>query len=181
MLKISGESSTASASETSSEQRGAFPQVSGCSTLEEFLQKLQRGHRSLPHMHAHTPCHRQRKWAQAIYSKKMNQIVISHFCFLWITKCSQLFPGLLSWGRKDEEREGGREEIPASVATGPECFKTGAAYKLFSLSGNNLCNCWWPWLPTQGPKKGEPARENVPPPPTEALGMLCSTLSSLMR
>lgn len=41
-------------------------------------------------------------------------------------------------GRKD----GGREEIPASVAMGRECFKIGAAYKLFSLSGNNLCNCW---------------------------------------
>lgn len=43
-----------------------------------------------------------------------------------------------SRGRKDE----GREEIPASVAIGRECFKTGAAYKLFSLSENILCNCW---------------------------------------
>lgn len=46
-------------------------------------------------MHTHTP-HRQRKWAQALYSRKMHQIVISHFCFLWITKRSQLFPGLPS-------------------------------------------------------------------------------------
>lgn len=58
-------------------------------------------------------------------------------------------------------REGGREEIPGAVATGQECFKTGAAYKLFSLSGNNLCNCWLPWLPTQGPEKGEDEGEHA--------------------
>lgn len=104
-----------------------------CLPLEQFLQKPQRVGTGGSHA-----LHHQRPWAQAIYSRKMNQIVISHFCFLWITKRSQLFPGLPSGGRKDE----GREEIPASVAMGRECFKIGAAYKLFSLSGNNLCNCW---------------------------------------
>lgn len=59
-----------------------------CKSCRERVQRL-------THTHTHTP-HRQRKWAQALYSRKMHQIVISHFCFLWITKRSQLFPGLPS-------------------------------------------------------------------------------------
>lgn len=74
-----------------------------------FSQKLQReGTEAHIHAHAHA-LHHQRKWARAIYLRKMNQVVISHFCFLWITKRSQLFPGLPSLGRKDGGREGGRK------------------------------------------------------------------------
>ena len=43
-------------------------------------------------------------------------------------------------GRQEEEREGGRKSQPLSQQ-GKSVFKTGTAYKLFSLSANNLCNC----------------------------------------
>ena len=49
----------------------------------------------------------------------MNQIVIFHFCFLWIDKHSQLFPGLLGRrgggvlvvGRMKRGREGGNPSL----------------------------------------------------------------------
>lgn len=55
------------------------------------------------------------------------------------------------WG-EEGWREGGN---PSLCRNGRECFKTVDTYELFSLSGKHLCNCWWPWLPTQGPEKGE--------------------------
>lgn len=58
LFKISCESSTPTASETSSEQRGAFPRIEGASALlwDRFLQKLQReGTEAHTHAHSHIP------------------------------------------------------------------------------------------------------------------------------
>lgn len=166
------------ASKTSSEQRGGISTGPGATVplWESFGKSCREGTGgthirslclSLLQIHTHTYSLQLAEVGPSYLLEKDESDCHLPFLLFWITKRSQLFPGLPWWGGED----GGREEIPASVATG-ESFKMGAAYELFSLSGKHLCNCWWPWLPTQGPKKGEDeGMARQPSPLTETFGV----------
>lgn len=128
--------SAPSAPRTSCEQRRVFPQVGGAAALLSsgtvFAKAAESGYGRLTR-----PSSPAALGLGYLFEKDESDCHLPFLLFVDYQTLSAVSRTAFR-GRKDE----GREEIPASVAMGRECFKIGAAYKLFSLSGNNLCNCW---------------------------------------
>lgn len=135
-------------------QEGRFYRPRGhCPALGQFLQKLQRQRVQAACARLHTPPPPRRKWGQVIYSRRMNQIVSSHFCFFGLPNalsCFQGSPGGVA-GRKD----GGREEIPASVGMGESVLKQSILMSHFHFLENTCAIVGGHGYPPRAPRRGK--------------------------
>lgn len=141
--------------------RGHWP------ALGQFLQKLQRKRVQAAHAYTHTPA----EVGPGYLLEEDESDCQLPFLLFWITKRSQLFPGL-PWGvggRKD----GGREEIPASVAMGESVLKQSILMSYFHFLENTCAivggHGYLPRAPGRGKTRGSRAicQGGAPPCSTE--------------